>query len=99
MSNAAALIVKILGKDFRVACPDAEREALISSAAYLDGKMREIRDTGKVVGAERIAIMAALNIAHELLQKPAAQHDYSDEVGERIKKMQQKIDSALSESA
>lgn len=98
MSDASSLVVKILGKDFRVACPDSEREALIASAEYLDGKMREIRDVGKVVGAERIAIMAALNIAHELLQKPEAHDDYSDVVAGRINKLQQKIDSALSET-
>ena len=59
--------VSLLGRTYRVACNDGEREALMQAVAYLDGKMNEIRKAGKVVGAERIAVMAALNVAHELL--------------------------------
>ena len=59
--------VQLLGRTYRVACEDNEREALMQAVAYLDGKMSEIRRAGKVMGAERIAVMAALNVAHELL--------------------------------
>ena len=59
-------------REFRVAAPDGEERQLVASVDFLNKKMREIRDTGKVVGNERIAIMAALNIAHEHLQKPAS---------------------------
>lgn len=59
--------VVILDRKYRVACPDDERENLMASVAYLDQKMREIKDAGKIAGADRIAVMAALNIAHELL--------------------------------
>jgi len=59
--------VNLLGRTYRVACEDGEREALMQAVAYLDAKMNEIRKAGKVMGAERIAVMAALNVAHELL--------------------------------
>jgi cell division protein ZapA len=68
VSDAAKTIeVTLLGRTYRVACGDGEREALMQAVAYLDGKMNEIRKSGKVMGAERIAVMAALNVAHELL--------------------------------
>ena len=60
--------VYILDREFMIACPPEERNALLQSAAMLDQKMREIRDRGKVVGMDRIAIMAGLNLAHELLR-------------------------------
>ena len=68
MAEAAKTVeVELLGRTYRVACEDNEREALMQAVAYLDGKMNEIRRAGKVMGAERIAVMAALNVAHELL--------------------------------
>ncbi|MBL0123805.1 MAG: cell division protein ZapA [Betaproteobacteria bacterium] len=60
-----------MGREFRVAAPGGEERQLVASVEFLNKKMREIRDTGKVVGNERIAIMAALNIAHEFLQLQA----------------------------
>lgn len=70
MSTAPSIPVDItiLDKEYRVACPPNEREALERAARFLDGKMREIRHTGKVIGNDRVAVMAALNITHELLQ-------------------------------
>ena len=59
--------VNLLGRSYRVACEEGERESLMQAIAYLDAKMNEIRKAGKVMGAERIAVMAALNVAHELL--------------------------------
>ena len=59
--------VSLLGRSYRVACAEGEREALMQAVAYLDAKMNEIRKAGKVTGSERIAVMAALNVAHELL--------------------------------
>jgi len=64
--------VLILDKDYMIACPEGEQAALRQSANYLDEKMREIRASGKIHGLERIAVMAALNIAHEFLQKDSA---------------------------
>lgn len=62
-----SLDVAIMGREFRVACPEDERESLLQAVTFLDRKMREIRDHGKVIGLERIAIMAALNITHDYL--------------------------------
>ena len=64
----AHVSVRILDKEYQVSCPADERTALLDSAEILDTKMRDIRDSGKVVGLERIAVMAALTMAHELLQ-------------------------------
>ena len=60
--------VRLLDKEYSVACPEDEREALLESADLLNRKMREIRDSGKVLGVDRIAVMAALNLCHEMLQ-------------------------------
>jgi cell division protein ZapA len=70
MSNAepARVSVRILEKEYFVACPHEERAALLDAAEFLNGRMREIRDSGKVVGLDRVAVMAALNLANELLR-------------------------------
>jgi cell division protein ZapA len=67
MSNET-VFVKILDKEYQVACPREERQALIESAQLLDERMKTIRGTGAIIGLERIAVMAALNLSHELLQ-------------------------------
>ncbi len=72
VKDPKGVTITVMGREFRVAAPDGEERQLVASVDFLNKKMREIRDTGKVVGNERIAIMAALNIAHEHLQKPAS---------------------------
>jgi cell division protein ZapA len=92
-----SLDVNIMGREFRVACPEGEEQALLDAVAYLDRKMNDIRETGKIVGVERIAIMAALNIAHELL---SARLPGGFDIGEfkrRMGSMQAQIEQALSE--
>jgi cell division protein ZapA len=88
--------VKILDKEYKVACPAEQETELTLSAKYLDKQMRGIRDTGKVIGLERIAVMAALNISYELLQAPeqtgAGAATPSDESVMRINR---KLDDAL----
>ena len=69
--RAVTLDVALLGRDYKVACKESERAELQDAVAFLDKRMREIRDGGKVAGADRIAVMAALNIAHELLRAQA----------------------------
>lgn len=64
----ARVTVRILDKEYQVACPDDERDALLESAGLLNRKMREIRESGKIVGLDRIAVLAALNLSHEILQ-------------------------------
>ena len=94
-----ALTLSLLGREFRVACSDGEEQNLLASAELLNRKLREVRDTGKVVGNERIAIMAALNIAHELVsnQKTAGGAGGIDSAAfrRRIAAMQETLDSAL----
>lgn len=68
MNPPHTVTVKILEKEYQVACPKEQEAELVVSAKYLDKQMRSIRDTGKVIGLERIAVMAALNISYELLQ-------------------------------
>jgi cell division protein ZapA len=94
MSEAKGMDVSIMGREFRVACPDDEQEELLSAVSYLDRKMREIRDSGKVLGVERIAIMAALNIAHELLTTRTGGFDIGD-FKRRIGSMQDQLDQAM----
>lgn len=87
--------IHILDKEYLVACPEDERQELLASAEYLDKKMREIRDSGKVVGADRVAVMAALNIAHELLSRDSGEQREDRELTVRIRGLQEKIEDAL----
>ena len=87
------LNVKILGKEFQVSCPEEEREALLLAASQLDARMREIRESGKVIGLERIAIMAGLNITHEYLQ--AKNLAEGKDTTDMLKKLNRKLDNAL----
>jgi cell division protein ZapA len=90
-----AVTVQILGKDYRVACPSHERESLMASARYLNDKMRELKGSGKIVGSERVAVMAALNIAHELLQEHAEKQRQQKAIESRLQGLQQRISMAL----
>ncbi len=92
-----AFDVTILGKSFRVACAEDEKDELLQAVAYVDRKMREIRDSGKVVGTDRVAVMAALNIAHELLTMRVGGAFDLGEVKRRIGRMQEVIDRTLAE--
>ena len=83
----AHVSVKILEKEYQISCKADERTALLDSAESLNKKMREIRDSGKVVGLDRIAVMAALNMAHELLLVESKDQALDDTLGERLKNM------------
>ena len=99
MSEAKSLQIAIMGREFRVACPEDEQAGLLEAVDYLNKKMLEIRDGGKVIGLERIAIMAALNIAHEMLTtKVGGGFDMGD-LKRRMKSMETVIDQAMSEQA
>ena len=86
------ITVRILDKEYQVACRPDEREPLLNSAQFLDRKMKEIRDSRKVIGSDRIAVMAALNIANDLLQ---CQSDDTAGAGNKIKGLQNKVEMAL----
>jgi len=94
-SNPLPVTVSILDKEYRISCQAEERESLLESAAYVDGQMREIRQTGRVIGTERIAVMAALNIANALLTIQKTKDDGNQTVTRRIKNLQEKIEIAL----
>ena len=92
--STGAITVNILGKDFMVSCPEEEREDLVAAAHYLDKKMREIHASGKVIGIERAAVMAALNIANELIEL-RGQKKLPPDISDKIKSLQNKIDAVL----
>lgn len=87
--------VRILEKEYQVACLPEERSELLDSAEFLNGKMKDIRDAGNIVGLDRIAVMAALNLAHELLKRNRVEA-LESEVSERVRQMRERVESALS---
>ena len=88
--------VSIMGRTYKVACADDERDALLAAVGYLDGKMSEIKSVGKVASAERIAVMAALNITHELLSCRDSGAGFEIEaLKRRMKSMKATLDEAL----
>jgi cell division protein ZapA len=95
--DSKGIDINILGREFRVACPEEAQETLLSAASYLDKKMREIRDQGKVIGVERIAVMAALNMAYELLSTRVDGSFDIAEIKRRINSMEALMDETLAE--
>ncbi len=89
--------LRILDKDYVVACPEDERETLIASAKFLNERVREVREGGKVVSTERIVVISALNIVHEYLQYKQKKADEIYALNSEIMRLQEKIDIALSE--
>ena len=98
MTQPQTVNVQILDKEYPISCPPQQRASLENAARYVDGKMREIRNSGKVIGADRIAVLAALNIAYELLQRPAAADVAPGDTRERVRELLDKVDRALQES-
>jgi cell division protein ZapA len=91
----AHVSVRILEKEYQVSCPASERTDLLDSAEVLNAKMREIRDSGKVVGLDRIAVMAALNMANELLHAQARDRALEGSVGNRLRLLSDRVESVL----
>jgi cell division protein ZapA len=87
--------VRLLDRQYEVACPAEERSDLLDSAEYLDAKMREVRDTGKVVGLDRIAVISALNIANELIKLKQHGSGLEGDIGSRLKTLRERVESAL----
>ncbi len=87
--------VRILEKEYQVACPSEERSDLLDSAEYLNAKMREIRDAGNVMGLDRIAVMAALNLANELLKIRNRDQAVQTDVGARIRQLRERVETTL----
>jgi cell division protein ZapA len=95
MSEPVQLDVVILGRQYKVTCRPEEQTELLAAVGYLDGKMREIRDTTKAPGIERISVMAGLNIAHELLRARSSSSFDSEDFRRRIVAMQVAVDQAM----
>lgn len=89
--------ITILDKEYLIACDEDERELLRRATDLLNAKMRDVKNSGKVIGTERIAVMAALNMAHELLEYKQENDNYTNKVDNLIKRLQNKIDNALTE--
>ena len=96
-AEGKGLDISIMGRKFRVACTENEQKQLMDAVSYLDKKMREIRDQGKVVGLERIAIMAALNITYELFSACVSDGFDIAEFKRRMTSMQATLEQAMSE--
>ncbi|HEX6004971.1 MAG TPA: cell division protein ZapA [Burkholderiales bacterium] len=96
-AESKALQINIMGREFRVACPEEEQKSLLEAVDYLNRKMQDIRSGGKVVGLERIAIMAALNVAHELLSmKVGGGFDMAD-IKRKMNRMENVLDQAMAD--
>jgi|TARA_B110000263_G_scaffold248481_1_gene263512 cell division protein ZapA len=95
----AHVTIRILEKDYQVSCPAEEKAELMAAAELLNKNMREIRDSGKVVGLDRVAVMAALNMANELLTRTEKEQELKEIVNLRVKAMSSQLDSALGSSA
>jgi cell division protein ZapA len=87
--------VRILDKEYQVACPASERTDLLDSAEVLNAKMKEIRDSGRIVGLDRIAVMAALNMANDLLHAQARDRFIEGDVSSRLKVISDRVENVL----
>lgn len=91
----ARVSVRIMEKEYVVACPYEERAALLDAAEFLNVRMREIKDSGRVVGTDRIAVMAALNLAHEYLKGKDRESKLDSGVGHRVRALRERVEGAL----
>ncbi|MDH3636793.1 MAG: cell division protein ZapA [Gammaproteobacteria bacterium] len=98
MTDAQPINISILDKDYKVACPPGEQSALLESAKFLDSKMREIRDTGNIMGSERIAVITALNMANDLLRTSNVDKELGQELPPRLKDLENKISRVLEQA-
>jgi cell division protein ZapA len=94
-ASPGGVTINILGKELMVACPDSEREALLAAARELDQRMRSVADGGKVVGGERVAVMAALNLSNDLLQLRQHSGEIPGDLDARLVKLTERVEAAL----
>lgn len=96
MSENVSVTVEILDKEYTISCPANEKDALLESARELNQRMRELRDGGKVLGTERMAVMTALNVIHEHLRQRKSHRAAVSSIEENVHRLEQKIASAVS---
>jgi len=94
-NTPGTVAVKILDKEYQVSCPPSEQEALLKSARYLDENMRKIKSRGNIHGLEKISVMAALNITHDMLGKSLLLNESRHETMQKLKFLEDKIDRSL----
>jgi len=94
MNKAEPLTIKIMDKEYRIACPEEEKDNLKASADLLNEKLGEIKQQGSVIGTERIAIMAALNMSHEILHSQSLVVEHGD-LNQRIEELSERISSSM----
>ena len=97
-TESNTLTVSIVGKDYQVACPAGEEQSLREAAHYLHTLMESIRSSGRVVGLDRVAVMAALNVCNELLQGKSKHAEAQDIVNERVQKLSDRVADAINEN-
>jgi cell division protein ZapA len=95
-NDPSPVSVQILDKEYLIACPADEQDDLLQSAAHLNARLREIRGAGKVVGMERIVVMAALNMANDLLKQRNRETRLETDVGTRVRHLRERVEKALS---
>ena len=97
-SDNTPVTIQILDKEYRIACPEGEEDALRASATFLNSRIKEVRDSGKAIGPDRVTVMAALNIAHECLAQRNEQEEYSNTIANKVRTLHERIDSAIRSS-
>jgi len=95
VSEATPVAVSILDREFLIGCTPEERPGLLAAASYLDGKMREMRGASRTQSLDRIAVLAALNMAHELLLARSDTESRSNVVAQHLQALRAKLDAAL----
>ncbi len=93
MSAKEAVTVNILDREYRIACEPGERRQLLDAADLLDQQMRSVRDGGNIVGVEKIAVLAGLNFANDLLLARAREQQVADDVSSRVKSLRDRLDA------
>ena len=99
MAENKPVSIHIMGNEYHVASPENEVAKLEEAARALDKRMREIKDSGRVMGLERVAVMAALNLSYELMHGETTSLEETNEINRRIQKLQDKVDTALAAHA
>lgn len=98
MSQSKPVSVHIMDKEYLIACEEGEREQLYEAVRLLNQKMQEVRNSGSVIGTERIAVMAALHMAHELIEHKTRNEGLTTKVDDEVRRLKEKIERALSKS-
>ena len=96
--SSSPITVQILDKEYRIACPTGQEEALRESAIFLNKRILEVRESGKVIGPDRITVMAALNLAHEYLAERSEHQTYTSNINKRVRTLHERIDNAIRSS-